>query len=79
MSKRKPNSSDRLKKTQIAMYVEPEQMTELKELSAQTGVPMQVYLRRGLTQILELEWQRVRRADGKGNVHTARVKKESTR
>ena len=53
MSKRKPNSSDRLKKTQIAMYLKPEQFDALKALSARTGVPMQMYLRKGLDLILE--------------------------
>jgi ribbon-helix-helix protein len=53
MSKRKPNSSDRLKKTQIAAYLEPEQMAALKELTARTRVPMQAYLREGLDYVLK--------------------------
>jgi hypothetical protein len=50
--RRKPNSSDRLKKTQIAMYLEPEQAEALKELHRRTRVPMQVYLREGLDYVL---------------------------
>ena len=56
---RKPNSSDRLKKTQIAAYLEPEQAKALKALSARTRVPMQVYLRDGLDLILKQEQQSV--------------------
>jgi predicted DNA-binding protein len=52
-NERKPNSSDRLKKTQTAMYMEPEQMDALKALSARTRVPMQVYLREGLEHVLK--------------------------
>ena len=47
-STRKPNSSDRLKKMQIAMYLDAEQLEELKALSGKTRVPMQEYLREGL-------------------------------
>jgi predicted DNA-binding protein len=50
--KRKPNSSDRLKKTQLALYLEPEQYGALKALSERTRVPAQVYLREGLDLIL---------------------------
>ena len=50
---RKPNSSDRLKKTQIAAYLEPEQADALKALSGKTRVPMQAYLREGLDMVLE--------------------------
>jgi ribosomal 50S subunit-associated protein YjgA (DUF615 family) len=50
--KRAPNSSDRLKKAQLSFYPEPEDYEALKALSARTGVPQQVYLRRGLAYIL---------------------------
>ena len=50
---RKPNSFDRLKKTQIAMYLEPEQYDALKSLHEKTRVPMQVYLREGLDHVLD--------------------------
>jgi len=53
MPNRKPNSSDRLKKTQIAMYLEPEQFEALKKLHDKTRVPMQVYLREGLDMVLQ--------------------------
>lgn len=49
---RKPNSSDRLKKMQIAMYLDPEQLDALKVLSGKTRVPMQEYLREGLDHVL---------------------------
>lgn len=51
--KRKPNSSDRLLKEQIALYLEPEQAAALRELSARTRVPQQVYLREGLDWVLK--------------------------
>jgi hypothetical protein len=50
---RKPNSSDRLRKTQIAAYLEPEQFERLQRLHEKTRVPMQVYLREGLDMVLE--------------------------
>jgi hypothetical protein len=50
--RRKPNSSDRLKKAQLSFYPEPEDYAALKALSARTGVPQQVYLRRGLDFVL---------------------------
>jgi Ribbon-helix-helix domain len=50
---RKPNSSDRLKKAQLSFYPEPEHYARLRELSARTGVPQQVYLRRGLEFVLQ--------------------------
>ena len=50
---RKPNSFDRLKKTQIAMYLEPTQYDALKSLHDKTRVPMQVYLREGLDLVLD--------------------------
>lgn len=51
--KRKPNSSDRLLKEQVALYLEPEQAAALRELSARTRVPQQVYLREGLGWVLK--------------------------
>jgi len=50
---RKPNSSDRLKKAQLSFYPEPENYERLRALSARTGVPQQVYLRRGLDFVLQ--------------------------
>lgn len=51
--KRKPNSSDRLLKHQMALYLEPEQSIALRELSRRTGLPQQVYLREGLDWVLK--------------------------
>jgi hypothetical protein len=50
---RKPNSSDRLRKIQIAAYLDAEQVDALKVLSGKTRVPMQAYLREGLDYVLE--------------------------
>jgi hypothetical protein len=50
---RKPNSSDRLKKMQIAMYLDIGQLEALRALSGKTRVPMQEYLREGLDYVLE--------------------------
>jgi predicted DNA-binding protein len=51
---RKPNSRDRLKKIAISCYLEREDYLALKALSAHTGVPQQVYLRRALAYILRV-------------------------
>lgn len=51
--RRKPNSSDRLRKAQLSFYPEPENYQRLRALSARTGVPQQVYLRRGLDFVLQ--------------------------
>jgi hypothetical protein len=53
MSKLKSNSSDRLKKIQLALYLDADQVDALKALSARTRVPQQVYLREGLEHVLE--------------------------
>ena len=53
MASRKPNSSDRLRKVQLALYLDLEQMDALKALSAKTRVPQQAYLREGLDYVLE--------------------------
>jgi len=50
---RKPNSSDRLKKMQVALYLDSDQLDALKVLSGKTRVPQQVYLREGLDYVLE--------------------------
>jgi hypothetical protein len=50
---REPNSSDRLKKMQIALYLDADQLDALKVLSSKTRVPMQVYLREGLDFVLK--------------------------
>jgi hypothetical protein len=49
---RRPNSSDRLKKIQLALYLEIEQVEALRALSGRTRVPQQVYLREGLDHVL---------------------------
>ena len=49
---RRPNSSGRLKKIQLACYLEPEQAAALKALSAKTRVPQQAYLREGIEHVL---------------------------
>jgi hypothetical protein len=53
MVPRKPNSSDRLKKVQLALYLDADQVDALKVLSLKTRVPQQVYLREGLDFVLE--------------------------
>ena len=50
---RKPNSSDRLKKLQLALYLDADQVEALKFLSLKTRVPQQVYLREGLDHVLQ--------------------------
>jgi Ribbon-helix-helix domain len=42
----------RLQKAQLSFHPEPEAYRALKELSVRTGVPQQVYLRRGLDWVL---------------------------
>jgi hypothetical protein len=49
---RKPNSSDRLKKIQLALYLEADQVEALRTLSLKTRVPQQEYLREGLDYVL---------------------------
>jgi len=49
---RKPNSSDRLKKIQLALYLDASQVEALRALSARTRVPQQAYLREGLDYVL---------------------------
>ena len=48
-----PNSSDRLKKIQVALYLDADQVDALKILSLKTRVPQQVYLREGLDYVLK--------------------------
>ena len=50
--KRKTNSRERLKKAQVSLYVEKEQLAALRKLSAATGAPMQWYIRQGIDLIL---------------------------
>lgn len=50
--KRKPNSFDRLKKAQISLYIEKDQLAALRRLSAATGAPVQHYIRSGVALIL---------------------------
>ena len=54
MRRRQPNSKDRLRKAQLSFYAQPEDYEALKSLSARTGVPQQVYLRRGLAHVPEI-------------------------
>jgi predicted DNA-binding protein len=60
---RKPNSRDRLKKIATSCYLEREDYLALKALSARTGVPQQVYLRRALAYILRVNDTEQVRAD----------------
>jgi hypothetical protein len=50
---RHPNSKDRLKKAQLSFYLDPAVYQKLKLLSERSGVPQQVYLRRGLAHVLK--------------------------
>ena len=50
---RKPNSTDRLKKIQLALYLDADQVEALRTLSAKTRVPQQEYLREGLDIVLK--------------------------
>lgn len=54
MARKKSASSSKLRllKTQVIAYLEPEQATELKGLSARTRVPQQVYIREGIDLVL---------------------------
>ena len=48
-----PIASYCLRKAQLSFYPEPEDYARLRALSARTGVPQQVYLRRGLDFVLQ--------------------------
>lgn len=50
---RPTSSRDRLKKSQVSVYVEPKQAAALRKLSERTRVPQQVYLREGLDLVLQ--------------------------
>lgn len=54
MTTKKPRSPshERLKKAQLALYLDPAQADALKVLSLKTRVPQQVYLREGLDLVL---------------------------
>jgi hypothetical protein len=52
---RSRNSRDRLRKVQLSFYVEPDDYRALKEISHRTGIPQQVFMRRGLSMILQRE------------------------
>jgi hypothetical protein len=51
----KPRKSSKLRliKAQLSFYPEPKDYEALKELSAKTRVPQQVYLREGLEIVLK--------------------------
>ena len=51
--KTKPTNAKRLVKTQVIAYLEPEQATELKDLSERSRVPQQVYMREGVDMVLK--------------------------
>jgi hypothetical protein len=53
MAKSKRATKSRLKKATLPFYAEPERAQQLRELSARTRVPQQVYLREGLDLVLE--------------------------
>ena len=46
------SSKDRLRKTVVSAYLEPEQYEGLKRLSRETHIPMQVFVRRAIDEIL---------------------------
>jgi hypothetical protein len=46
------NSRKRLRKVQLSCYVERGHRDALKSLSQRTGVPQQVYMRKGLDMVL---------------------------
>lgn len=50
---RKKSAKDRLLKIPVQAYLEPEQAQALKELSDQTRVPQQVYLREAVDLMLK--------------------------
>jgi hypothetical protein len=52
MATGKSSSRDRLRKLQLAVYLDAEQVDALKVLSLKTRVPQQVYLREGLDYVL---------------------------
>ena len=52
MAKAKRNAN-RLKKSALPLYVEPEIAEELRALSERTRVPQQVYLREGVDLVLK--------------------------
>lgn|ERR1039458_398888 len=52
MKDRKPSSSDRLKKIQLALYLDADQVDALRAMSGRTRVPQQVLLREGLGYVL---------------------------
>ncbi len=77
---RKPNSRDRLKKIPISCYLEREDYLALKALSAHTGVPQQVYLRRALAYILKLnDTEQMRAAAAKVRARTRELAELSAR
>jgi hypothetical protein len=45
--------ANRLRKSALPLYVEPEVAEELKALSERTRVPQQVYLREGVDYVLK--------------------------
>jgi hypothetical protein len=51
-ARRKTSSTERLLKTQIAVYLEPAQAVGLKELSLRTRRAQQVYVREGVDYVL---------------------------
>lgn len=50
--RRKPNSSDRLLKAHMSLYLESAQAEALRALSTRTRVPQQVFLREALDALL---------------------------
>lgn len=54
MAKKKTALQTRLRlvKVPTVIYLEPEQASALRELSARTGKPMQVYMREGVDAVL---------------------------
>lgn len=64
----------------ISGYLEPKMAAGLDALCQSTRVPKAEYLREAVGDLLQkhgIEWTRERRADGRGNVHTAKRKKRA--
>jgi hypothetical protein len=60
--RRSTSSRQRLKKAQLSFYPEIAEYEALRELSARTKVPQQVYLREGLRYVLQQMDVRARRS-----------------
>jgi hypothetical protein len=50
--RRKPNSSDRLRKVMLPLYLDPPDAAALRALSKRTKIPQQTIMREGIAHIL---------------------------